>query len=147
MRERGLESPFDGWLRSRQDRPRRRATARIRCAEYFPQRDAALRAHATQIDPDGFFFAVPRDVEAEVWPFEEFELARTRVPVEPVMEEDLFAGVRLEGLTVGEGRPSEYPVPAAGDLRASGAPGHDRQTVERAGVRAGEGGEGGRVEA
>ena len=53
----------------------------------------ALLAHATQIDPDGFFFEVPRDIEREVWPFEEFELARSRVPVE-IPEDDLFAGVR-----------------------------------------------------
>ncbi|WP_319593465.1 mycothiol conjugate amidase Mca [Georgenia thermotolerans] len=145
LRERGYESPFDGWLHSRRDRPRRRATARVHCAEHFPQRDAALRAHATQIDPDGFFFAVPRDVEAEVWPYEEFELARTRVPVEPVMEDDLFAGVRLAGL--GEGPVREYPVPTAGDVRAAGAPGHDREAVERAGARAGDGADGGRLEA
>ena len=42
---------------------------------YFPQRDDALRAHATQIDPDGFFFAVPRELEVAQWPTEEYELA------------------------------------------------------------------------
>lgn len=73
MEERGLTSPFAEWFETRHDRPSRQATVRVECAAYFPQRDAALRAHATQIDPDGFFFQVPRDLEAEVWPFEEFE--------------------------------------------------------------------------
>jgi mycothiol S-conjugate amidase len=67
-------------------------------AEYFPQRDAALRAHATQIDPDGFFFAAPRELEAEVWPVEEFEIALSRVEVADDLEDDLFAGVVADGL-------------------------------------------------
>lgn len=92
MVERGLESPFLEWLRSRGERPQREATARIKVDEFFPQRDAALRAHATQIDPDGFFFQVPRDLEAEVWPWEEFELAYSAFPVTG-MEDDLFAGI------------------------------------------------------
>ncbi|OKL53899.1 mycothiol conjugate amidase Mca [Bowdeniella nasicola] len=92
MVERGLESPFLEWLRSRGERPQREATARIKVDEFFPQRDAALRAHATQIDPDGFFFQVPHDLEAEVWPWEEFELAYSAFPVTG-MEDDLFAGI------------------------------------------------------
>ncbi len=91
--ERGLESPFGSWLADWDGRGGRTVTCRVEASAYFPQRDAALRAHATQIDPDGFFFAVPRDVEAEVWPWEEFELVSSTVPTEP-MEDDLFAGVR-----------------------------------------------------
>ncbi|HLS24936.1 MAG TPA: mycothiol conjugate amidase Mca, partial [Beutenbergiaceae bacterium] len=45
------------------------------------------------IDPDGFFFAVPREIEREVWPYEQFELARSRVETQ-IPEDDLFAGVR-----------------------------------------------------
>ncbi|HLS73135.1 MAG TPA: mycothiol conjugate amidase Mca [Actinomycetaceae bacterium] len=93
MHARGLVSPFDDWLKRAADRPRRTVTTRIRCEEYFERRDEALRAHATQIDPDGFFFEVPRDIEREVWPFEEFELAQARVPTD-IPEDDLFAGVR-----------------------------------------------------
>lgn len=103
MRARGLISPFEGWLENRPRRAERQATARVECAAHFPQRDDALRAHATQIDPDGFFFHVPRDIEAEVWPYEEFELARTRVPVEDGIETDLFAGVDPAGLGVTAG--------------------------------------------
>ena len=93
MHERGLVSPFDEWIERASRRPQRTVTTRIRCEEFFDRRDEALRAHATQIDPDGFFFEVPRDIESEVWPVEEFELARARVPVE-TPEDDLFAGVR-----------------------------------------------------
>lgn len=100
MQERGLSSPFEEWFERRRDRPRRPATARVRCAEHFPARDAALRAHATQIDPDGFFFQVPRDIEAEIWPYEEFELARSRVEGAEPLEDDLFAGVHPDGVEV-----------------------------------------------
>ncbi|HLS49816.1 MAG TPA: mycothiol conjugate amidase Mca [Actinomycetaceae bacterium] len=93
MRERGLVSPFDDWLDRRSERPERTVTTRVRCEEFFAKRDEALLAHATQIDPDGFFFGVPRDIEREVWPVEEFELARSRIEVD-LPEDDLFAGLR-----------------------------------------------------
>jgi len=93
--EAGGESPFGEWIESRQAReiPEREVTTRIEVADYFDQRDAALRAHATQIDPDGFFFAVPRAVEVERWSTEEYELADSRVPTD-LPEDDLFAGIR-----------------------------------------------------
>lgn len=91
--ERGLESPLEGWLERRGDRPDRQVSAKVRCEDFFGHRDRALLAHATQIDPEGFFFSIPREIEREVWPTEEFERAASRVPTEPV-EDDLFAGVR-----------------------------------------------------
>ncbi|MFC4554063.1 mycothiol conjugate amidase Mca [Georgenia faecalis] len=93
MHDRGLVSPFDDWVTARADRPARTVTTRVECAEFFERRDEALRAHATQIDPEGFFFMIPRDVERDVWPVEEWELARSRVQTE-LPEDDLFAGVR-----------------------------------------------------
>jgi mycothiol S-conjugate amidase len=91
---RQLKSPFQQWLeRWSDDEPEREVTTRIECAEYFGHRDRALLAHATQIDPDGFFFAVPRDLERSVWSIEEFELVESKVPSE-LPEDDLFAGVR-----------------------------------------------------
>ncbi|MFE7407507.1 mycothiol conjugate amidase Mca [Isoptericola sp. NPDC057559] len=97
MQGAGLESPFGDWIESRAAReiPERTATTSIPVADYFAQRDAALVAHASQIDPAGFFFAVPRDLEADVWPTEEYELADSRVPT-TLPEDDLFAGVRGE---------------------------------------------------
>jgi mycothiol S-conjugate amidase len=92
---RGIESPFGEWVESRAAReiPEREVTTTIEVADWFDQRDAALRAHATQIDPEGFFFAIPRELEREIWTTEEYELAESRVPT-TLPETDLFAGVR-----------------------------------------------------
>src|ERR1700712_372299 len=62
-------------------------------AETSPVRDEALRAHATQIDPASRWFAVPDPVQAELWPTEEYELARCLVDT-TLPEDDLFSGVR-----------------------------------------------------
>ncbi|MEV7973275.1 mycothiol conjugate amidase Mca [Cellulomonas sp. NPDC089187] len=95
MLARGLESPFGEWVASRaaKEMPEREVTTLVPVADFFEQRDAALRAHATQIDPDGFFFGIPRDLEREIWPWDEYELAESRVPT-TLPEDDLFAGLR-----------------------------------------------------
>ena len=58
---RGLESPYTERLAGWAPDPThdRRITTRVPCADYFPVRDRALLAHATQIDPEGPWFAVP----------------------------------------------------------------------------------------
>jgi mycothiol S-conjugate amidase len=97
----GLESPYAEWLekeKDKEDRPVRhdrgdKVTTRVECGEYFKVRDDALRAHATQVDPDGFWFHIPLDLQQKVWPTEDFELARTLVD-SPIPESDLFAGIR-----------------------------------------------------
>ncbi|WP_148572781.1 mycothiol conjugate amidase Mca [Nocardioides caldifontis] len=95
MIERGLESPYAEWLAEWKPDPAHdaRVTTRVPCAEYFPVRDRALIAHATQIDPDGRWFAVPLEVHQQAWPTEDYELARSLVEVE-LPEDDLFAGIR-----------------------------------------------------
>ncbi len=93
MEERGLENPYtERWSRLDPENDKR-MTTRVECAEYFHVRDEALIAHATQIDPDGFWFAVPREVQAEVWPTEDYELVRSFVETS-LPEDDLFAGLR-----------------------------------------------------
>ena len=97
VRERTGSGPYDEWIKrftdhSRPD-PSTRITTRVTVADYFHVRDAALRAHETQIDPDSTWFAVPRDVEAQVWATEDYELARSLVDT-TMPEDDLFAGVR-----------------------------------------------------
>lgn len=92
---RGETFPMQQWLerwRTEQGDIMARVTTQITCGDYFPQRDDALRAHATQIDPNGSFFAVPLDIQQKVWPTEEFELAKTRVSTS-IPESDLFAGI------------------------------------------------------
>jgi mycothiol S-conjugate amidase len=94
----GLESPYAEWLQrwgdSDDDRDQlSRVTTRVPCADYFPVRDAALKAHATQVDPDGFWFKVPMEIQRAAWPTEDFELVRSLVDT-TMPEDDLFAGVR-----------------------------------------------------
>ncbi|BBY51940.1 mycothiol S-conjugate amidase [Mycolicibacterium arabiense] len=91
----GQEGPFGKWLeswKSDDDLMSRRVTTRIECSKYFEVRDQALLAHATQIDPKSFFFTTPMEWQQRLWPTEEYELARSRVPV-TLPEDDLFAGV------------------------------------------------------
>ncbi len=95
---RGMESPYGDWLERWKDvdRPERQLTTFVPCGDFFEIRDKALIAHATQIDPDGFWFRVPMDIQREVWPTEEYELAQSRVDTS-LPESDLFAGVREAG--------------------------------------------------
>jgi mycothiol S-conjugate amidase len=89
------ESPYTEWLKNWEDRPDKghRVTTRVPCGEFFEVRADALRAHATQVDPDGFWFAVPLTIQQKVWPTEDYELARSFVD-STTPEDDLFAGIR-----------------------------------------------------
>ncbi|WNG80862.1 mycothiol conjugate amidase Mca [Mycobacterium sp. ITM-2016-00316] len=91
----GQDGPFAKWLENwdaEEDVIEARVTTRVECAKFFAQRDEALLAHATQIDPKSFFFTTPMEWQQRLWPTEEFELARSRVPVR-LPETDLFAGI------------------------------------------------------
>jgi mycothiol S-conjugate amidase len=90
---RGLESPYVKWLERWDEDGSHRVTSRVPCGDWFERRDAALLAHATQVDPNGAWFAVPLDLQREVWPTEDYELARSLVDAD-LPEDDLFAGVR-----------------------------------------------------
>jgi mycothiol S-conjugate amidase len=99
---RGLESPYSKIFEEWEERARKRLergdrpleiTTRVAAADYFQIRDDALRAHATQIDPNSSWFACPRDVERTAWPTEDYHLARSLVDTE-LPEADLFAGIR-----------------------------------------------------
>ena len=98
----GLESPYTKIFAEWEERARKRLergqrtleiTTRVAAADYFDVRDDALRAHATQIDPDSSWFACPREVERVAWPTEDYHLARSLVDTE-LPEDDLFAGIR-----------------------------------------------------
>jgi mycothiol S-conjugate amidase len=91
----GQEGPFGKWLKDwdpELDVTASRITTSVECAKYFTQRDEALLAHATQIDPKSFFFTTPLEWQQRLWPTEEYELARSRIPA-TVPEDDLFAGI------------------------------------------------------
>ena len=92
----GLESPYTDWTKDVDEqpgRPQHEITARVQCDDYFEIRNQALIAHATQVDPEGGWFAVPTEVQRMAWPTEDYHLARSLVDVE-LPEDDLFAGIR-----------------------------------------------------
>jgi len=90
-----LESPYHDWLERISDGAddADRITTKIPASDYFDVRDRALLAHRTQIDPEGMWFAVPRELERQVWSTEDFELAYTAVET-TLPEDDLFQGLR-----------------------------------------------------
>ncbi|MFP5068466.1 mycothiol conjugate amidase Mca [Pseudonocardia nantongensis] len=96
--EAGEESPYGEWLENWKDRPDPgiRVTTQVPCAEWFSRRDDALRAHATQIDPTSRFFFTSLEVQARVWPTEDYELVHSLVETE-TPEDDLFTGIPFEG--------------------------------------------------
>lgn len=102
MVARGSTSPYAEWLEDWKPDSTwdERVTTRVPCADWFPVRDRALLAHATQIDPDGFWFAVPTEVQQEAWPTEDYELAQASFEA-TLPEDDLFAGLRGERATMG----------------------------------------------
>ena len=98
MLELGLESPYARWFERKPDDPPPPppipVTTKIDVSAYYGHRKDALLAHATQIDPESpFWFSLPDEVAAQVWPWEDYTLARSLVDSEPP-EDDLFAGIR-----------------------------------------------------
>ena len=90
----GIESPFAGWLDhwDQMGFEDPRVDAQIDVADYIELRSKALLAHATQIDPDSFWFAIPDDMQAKVYPWEDYTLIESKVETK-VPEEDLFDGI------------------------------------------------------
>jgi mycothiol S-conjugate amidase len=90
--DRGIESPFAGWLERWDPDEVDPSTTHIDVGDYLSVRSQALLAHATQIDPDGMWFRVPDDVVREIHPWEDFVLARSEVETS-VPETSLFDGL------------------------------------------------------
>ena len=110
MLRHGLESPYADRLKEWKVEPDwdARITTRVPCSDWFGVRDQALMAHATQIDPDGAWFAVPREIQETVWPTEDYELVVSHVAT-TMPEDDLFTGVEPPADDIG---------PEPGRLRA-----------------------------
>jgi len=96
----GLESPYadriSEWVEDEDEtsgKPRHEITTRVQCGDYFEIRNQALIAHATQVDPNGGWFAIPAEVQRAAWPTEDYHLARSLVDPGG-QEDDLFAGIR-----------------------------------------------------
>ncbi len=106
--ERGEESPFGQWLDGEFPNDDDRFTTYVDVGDRLAVRRAALLAHRTQIDPESHWMRLPDEVLREIFPWEEFILARTLVDtgVAPGdVEDDLFAGVR----TLVEGAKANAP--------------------------------------
>lgn len=112
MVQMGLESPYLERLTDWVDKPedRARITTRVRCERYFEARDKALLAHATQVDPKGFWFACPVEIQQAAWPTEDYQLALSRVPTE-LPEDDLFAGIRPDRRGASDGASAGLVLP------------------------------------
>ena len=96
MTTRGLTSPYGDRIAQFKESRSTRITTRVPCAEFFKQREQALRAHASQVDFDGPWFACPVEIQQSAWPTEEFELARSKVGSVNVVESDLFASLQAD---------------------------------------------------
>jgi mycothiol S-conjugate amidase len=88
-----LESPYtEEWFK----RPSMdgRITTKVDVQAWYQRRSDALKAHATQVDPESkFWFGLPADRAAAAYPFDDYILAETRVETH-TPESDLFAGVK-----------------------------------------------------
>jgi mycothiol S-conjugate amidase len=95
LRLRGSSPYDDKWFERRsQDE---RITTRIDVRDFLWARTQALRAHATQIDPnEPFWFGLTDEELAAVYPYEDWLLAKSLVgyPPEGELEDDLFDGIR-----------------------------------------------------
>jgi len=94
---RGGESPYASRLDALTDDIDANFMTRIDVRDFVVLRSRALLAHRTQVAPDSSWFALPDELRTEVYPWEDFVLARTHVDTgtpEGEFEEDLFAGLR-----------------------------------------------------
>jgi mycothiol S-conjugate amidase len=93
-KDRGEESPFTHWFeKGFPQELEDRFTTFVPVAEYLDKRTQSLLAHRTQVDPEGFWFRLPDEIVREVFPYEEFMLAKSLVE-SAIPEDDLFAGLR-----------------------------------------------------
>ena len=78
MADRGLDSPFDRWIAGVDPDAADPPLTRIDVGAHLERARSALRAHYTQVDPNGPWFQIPSEVILEVYPFEDFELMASR---------------------------------------------------------------------
>jgi mycothiol S-conjugate amidase len=103
--ERGEESPYIEWMKRFADREQdadrpapKPITTQVEVGGWLHVTRDALAAHATQVPTTGVWFRVPLDVQRDVYPWEDYTLAASRVggPVLAAVDEpesDLFAGI------------------------------------------------------
>lgn len=91
--ERDGKSPFTEWIdRIRGEDVLDVRTLAVEVSATMQRARDALRAHATQVDPDGFWFQVPIELAKEVYPYEDFQILLSNPPMTDGVG-DLFAGL------------------------------------------------------
>ncbi len=86
-------SPYERWIERITEREEPdRLIVKVDVTGYVERGRDALRAHRTQIDPDGFWFMAPTELVEEVYPWEDFELLATSGEG-ALADGDLFAGI------------------------------------------------------
>lgn len=89
----GLQSPFNAERWKRRESMDHRLTTKVGIGDHWEQVQHALRAHATQIDPNStIWFGLPPDIARTTYPYDDYILAQSSVPTTPP-EDDLFAGL------------------------------------------------------
>lgn len=83
----GEEDP-DAWRLTHHE-----VTTQIKTDAFLEYRDAALRAHRSQVDTHGGFFFTPNELLRKHWPWEDYVLSDSKVETNKP-EDDLFAGLR-----------------------------------------------------
>jgi mycothiol S-conjugate amidase len=96
LRAQGLDSPYERLVVGATVAADP-TTTRVHVAEHLAAARGALRAHRSQVPADDpWFFSVPVDVMAARYPWEDFQLAASTVPIVvdgSGYEPDLFAGL------------------------------------------------------
>ena len=90
----GMDHPFDGADVDELEfgTPDSAVTTHVDVRQGLATKQAAMRAHHSQIGENFGLLLMPPDVMAEVFPDEHYQLALSRVPVS-LPERDLFAGI------------------------------------------------------
>jgi mycothiol S-conjugate amidase len=92
--ELGLESPYDADFLKRLDNYVDDTTHKVDISGFGHIRELSLKAHATQIDPNSkWWFGLPSSVQAELYPFEHYRLAHSRLGGGDEAGDDLFEGL------------------------------------------------------
>ena len=95
LKELGEEAPFGVTDPSELNfgDPDELVTTRIDARDYLDAKMESMRAHKTQIEVDGPFFALSNNVGQRAFGYEHFRLVRGAPPAPEEPEEDLFVGV------------------------------------------------------
>ena len=95
LKEMGEEAPFG--VTSPEELnfgdPDETVSTRIDARDHLDAKMDAMRAHATQIEIDGPFFALSNNIGQRAFGYEHFRLIKGSTPSSDVVEEDLFAGI------------------------------------------------------